>query len=141
MHNDPSNLTAAVAAALGRRPRKSSCDDRLLLQKGCYILNKWGFGPFYRFNMFVRGPYSPDLGEDLGELKSIGSETEVPADRIYDLSQILKKGTRFVEAYTTIMLVKSNNPGVDNGAIFDKALSIKPHLKMELMEASLSLLV
>lgn len=110
------------------------------MQKGCYILNRWGYGPEYRYNLYIRGPYSPDLADDYYELNRIGEFTDVPAERIEELSTIMSKGIGYTEAYTTVLIVKQNNPDRTNEELLKKALDVKPHLKKEVMEVWQSVL-
>ena len=140
MHNDPSSLIVAVSKALGRRLYKNRFNDRLLMQKGCYILNSWGFGPFYRFGLYIRGPYSSDLADDYYEMTNYAKTTKVPDEVIDNLSNILSKGIDYTEAYATVLLVKNNNPNKSREEILKKSVAIKPHLKGEVTEACLSIL-
>lgn len=64
MKGETLDLFKAVAAACGHDLKVNEFDDRLTLQRGCYILNSWGFGPFYYFDMYMRGPYSSNLAEE-----------------------------------------------------------------------------
>lgn len=145
MHKmDAGNLICAVSKAVKHELDVEKFDDRLAMQKGCYILNNWGYGPEYRYRLYIRGPYSSELADDYYELsKKSGSapvSTTVPSNDIDKLSKIFDKGLKFVEAYATVMLVKTNNPDVSSDEVRDTALSIKPHLKAEVMEASSLLL-
>ena len=140
MHNNPSSLIVAISKALDRSLNKGRFNDRLLMQKGCYILNRWGYGPEYKYSLYIRGPYSSELADDYYELRYIGDTTDVPEDKISELSAIMKKGVEYTEAYATVMLVKENNPGRSNEEILSKSLAIKPHLNKEVREACLSVL-
>ena len=140
MHHDPSMLIAAVSKALGRKLDKNRFNDRLIMQKGCYILNRWGYGPEYRYGLYIRGPYSSELADDYYGMEVSNGPTDVPNHVIDELSGILKKGIGYTEAYATVLLVKENNPTRDNETIMNKALSIKPRLKSEVMEACSSIL-
>ena len=140
MHNNPSNLIVAVSEALGRRLDKRKFMDRLIMQKGCYILNSWGFGPFYKYRLYIRGPYSSELADDYYEIKRLNNSTDIPVDAIDELSKILSKGVDYTEAYATVLLVKRNNPDRSNADILKKSMEIKPHLKNEVREACSSIL-
>ena len=140
VHNDPSNLIVAISRAMNRKLNKNRFDDRLLMQKGCYILNSWGFGPKYRYSLYIRGPYSSELADDYFEMTSPGKVTDVPEEAIHHLSEIMTKGIEFTEAYATVLLIKNNNPGKSNNDIFNRALEIKPHLKKEIVEVCPSIL-
>lgn len=140
MHNDPSNLIVAVSKALGRKLDRGKFNDRLLMQKGCYILNSWGYGPYYRYGLYIRGPYSSELADDYYEIDRLSNSTTVPSEAILKLSEIMGKGIGYTEAYATVLLVKRNNPGRSDKEIFDKSLDIKPHLEKEITEACASIL-
>jgi uncharacterized protein YwgA len=64
VHDGADELISAVAKALGRKLSVTNFRDRLLMQKGCFILNEMGIGPIYSFRMYIRGPYSSDLADD-----------------------------------------------------------------------------
>lgn len=42
--------------------------DRLISQKVQYFAQIFGVSPEYNFNLYLRGPYSPDLANDLYEI-------------------------------------------------------------------------
>ena len=139
MHHDPSKLIVAISRAMNGKLDIDQFKDRLLIQKGCYILNRWGFGPFYEYEMYIRGPFSSELADDYYELNSIGNETDVSEDAIDKLSEILERGVFYTEAYATVLLIKTNNPGKDMDEVVGKTLDIKPHLKRQIIEASVCL--
>lgn len=142
MDNDIRRLFAAVATAIGHDLKVGKFDDRLSLQKGCYILNSWGYGPFFKFNMYIHGPYSSSLADEYYRIGDITfTETDVPADRVEDLSHIFEKGLPYAEAYATLMMIRNNSPGASYDGIIKRANELKPHLKEEIEEASASLLV
>ena len=140
MHNDPSNLIAAVYEAKGRKLNKNKFNDHFYLQKGCYILNRWGYGPEYSYRLFVKGPYSPELADDINKIGKTIGVTNIPSEAIHDLSLILKRGFRYTEAYTTVMMVIQNNPDRSDEVILKKALDISPRLSREIEEAYQSIM-
>jgi hypothetical protein len=136
MNNDPRNLFAAVKKATGKKLNIDKFNDRLMIQKGCYILNRWGYGPIYKYGLYIRGPYSSDLAHDYYDLGGfVGEYTDVPESVISDLSEIIGKGVRYAEAYSTILLVRENNPTKSPEYVLKKTLDIKPHLDAEVREA------
>ena len=135
MHNNPSNLIVAVSKALNRSLDKNRSDDRLLIQRGCYILNSWGYGPSYRYSLYIRGPYSSELADDYYDMRGLGNYTNIPDEAIRNLSAIMNKGIGFTEAYATVLMIKKDNPNRTNDEIYRKALDIKPRLKKEITEA------
>ena len=107
-----------------------------MMQRGCFILNSWGYGPYYRYNLFVRGPFSEELAEDYCEMKNYGNQTNVPDEIINNLSAIMNKGIDYAEAYVILLSVKENNPGRTNDEILNRVLEIKPRLRTKFMEIS-----
>ena len=142
MYDDSRKLLAAVSKAVGHGLNVNDFDDRLTMQKGCYILNSWGFGPMYRFSLYIRGPYSSELADDYYSLgNDVGEITDVPDEAVERLSEIFGKGLGYAEAYATVLLVKNNSPGASYDSIHRRALELKPHLSNEVKEACASLLV
>lgn len=142
MHYNPSSLIAAVSKACGYSPDVEEFSDRLTVQKGCYILNSWGYEPVYRYDPYIRGPYSKELAEDCFEIRDDVSEnTNVLERDFFRLKELYAKGLPYVEAYSTVLLLKNNNPNVASNKILDRALELKPHIEKEVREACASLLV
>lgn len=141
MNNDVRRLFAAVATAIGRDLKIDVFDDRLSLQKGCYILNAWGYGPSFKFNMYVHGPYSSSLADQYYKIGDITfRETNIPEKAIRDLHDVFSKGLPYVESYATLMMIRDNSPNATYEGIIKRALELKPHLKKQIEEASASLL-
>ncbi len=142
MHNDSRKLLAAVSKAVDHRLNVNDFNDRLTMQKGCYILNSWGYGPRYRYGLYIRGPYSRELADDYYSLgNDIDVDTDVPDEVVARLHAIFDKGIEFAEAYATVLLVIDSSPGASHESIHRRALEIKPHLEREVEEACASLLV
>ena len=141
MHHDPRDIIAAVAKAAGHKLNVDHFDDRLTMQKGCYILNCWGYGPRYSFNLYIHGPYSRELADDYYELGNFtGEETDIPEEIVEKLGSIFSEGLRYVEAYATVLLVKNNNPGASADRIRERSLELKPKLENEVKKAASYLL-
>lgn len=141
MHYDPSNLIVAVSKACGHFPDVEKFSDRLAMQKGCYILNSWGYEPVYRYSLYIRGPYSSELADDYYEMHGkVSGDTDVSESDLSVLKELYTKGLPYVEAYATVLLLKNSNPNVASNKILDRALELKPHLEKEVKEACASLL-
>ena len=56
--------------ALGLALRLDSFQDRMALQKMIYLCQQAGVHLGYRYNWYLRGPYSPDLTRDAFDLKA-----------------------------------------------------------------------
>ena len=52
---------------------------RLVSQKVQYLAQVFGVTPNYPFNLYVRGPYSPDLAHDLYRIQSQGLKPDTSA--------------------------------------------------------------
>ena len=141
MHHDPRSMIAAVARAAGHEPDVKKFDDRLTMQKGCYILNCWDYGPKYSFSLYIHGPYSSELADDYYELGAFSDgETDIPDEIIEKLRDIFNDGLGYVEAYATVLLVKNNSPGASSDRICERSIEIKPHLEKEVKKAAACLL-
>jgi len=138
---DTSDLLTAVAIACGRDLKVGEFDDRLTLQKGCYILNSWGYGPRYHFNMYIRGPYSSVLAKEHYKYGTIaGRETDVPEEALSRLAEIFSKGIGYAEAYATVLMIRSNSKDASKEDVLKRAMDLKPRLKAEVAEAAACLL-
>lgn len=134
------NLISAVAKAMGKKKLNvDNFKDRLLMQKGCFILNEKGVCPRYNFGMYIRGPYSRELADDYYELleKGISYETDVKSELIDEVSDLMSKGAPFVEAYATLLLALKHNPKMKEKAeLMEFVINIKPHLEEKIKEAA-----
>lgn len=141
MHYNPSSLIIAVSKACEHFPDVEKFSDRLAMQKGCYILNSWGYEPIYRYSLYIRGPYSSELADDYYEMRGeISGDTDVSERDLSRLKELYNKGLPYVEAYATVLLLKNSNPNVASNKILDRALELKPRLEKEVREACASLL-
>ncbi len=141
MHSDSRNLLSAVSMSAGRELDPSDFEDGLVFQKGCYILNCWGYGPEYHYSLYIRGPYSHDLADDIEELGGgIGADTDVSDADLDRLRGILDRDPDYAVAYTTVLLVKNYSPRATNERIRGRAIEIKPYLEAEIDECCASLL-
>lgn len=59
----------------------STLNNRIKCQKMIYLSSRLGISPRYFFNLYIHGPYSPDLASDLYELSDRFAEV-VPAEFI-----------------------------------------------------------
>ncbi|MCL2890868.1 MAG: hypothetical protein FWF40_03130 [Methanomassiliicoccaceae archaeon] len=117
-------------------------DDRLLLQKSMFLLNRMNVAPFYNFSMYVRGPYSSGFAKDYYAIRdSEGNEyqnaqpLEIDDRKASELSGIISRGRKFMEALTTLISVLDYNPGTKHDRVIEITREIKPGLKSEIAEA------
>jgi hypothetical protein len=124
----------------GQPPRMDSKEARIRLQKLVYLLKVGGYPPAqkFEFNMYVNGPYSPDLAEVYYAFENPGLATAEPAkdipDRLVaDIAAADANGVDFLEALATaIDLAKSGQrQGMGTSPLgkgLEWAKSIKPHI-------------
>ncbi|MFH1106963.1 MAG: hypothetical protein V1787_03635 [Candidatus Micrarchaeota archaeon] len=63
----PESLEKALAClrVAGLNPKIGSFSDRLVIQKGTFLLQKLGVKLGYQFNLYIHGPYSKALTDEL----------------------------------------------------------------------------
>lgn len=130
-------LMAAVTKALGRDLDSGCFEDRLLVQKGCFILNRWGYTPMYTYDLAVRGPYSRELTEDYEAAGTVdaATPTSVSDEDVFRLREIMGNGPGYLEAYATLLAIDGYNPGISRSRMLELALSAKPELDTEIRAA------
>ncbi len=69
-------LLAKSFEAVGIELRTDNFDNRLILQKAVYILQQAGIQLGYRYGWYLRGPYSPELTNDVFSVLKEGEEAE-----------------------------------------------------------------
>lgn len=107
-------------------------NDRLLAQKGVYLLNLARVGPVYNFTRYIRGPYSRDLADAYYKIseKNIAPEhINIPEDVKSDLKYILAQGLEYTEALATILVVAETNRNISGKELIETTIRLKPHLK------------
>jgi uncharacterized protein YwgA len=132
-------LISAVAEAWGKELKIGNFNDRLVMQKGCFLLNEMGVLPKYDFGLYIRGPYSSELADDYYELMKSASHTtvmDVDGKHVDSLSEIMKKGVPYMEAYSTLILARKYNPRMSGDELEAFVINMKPTLKKEIKEAS-----
>lgn len=120
--------------ATGRRFDPRTFAGRLRIQKAVYLLKALGHpvARHYCYNMYLRGPYSPQLTQDYYRLV----ETDVrPEDVGIDprmlsvVNDAVRAGDSFLEAAATVhSIYKTNAPVGDREDILRMARSLKPQL-------------
>ncbi|MHA1731449.1 MAG: hypothetical protein ACTSU5_05875 [Promethearchaeota archaeon] len=63
-----------------REELMNNFSNRLVLQKTIYLIQKLGFDLGYRFNWYLRGPYSPSLAADGFYIESLLEERQENLD-------------------------------------------------------------
>lgn len=60
-----------------RSGKVDSLVERIRSQKIHYLAQQFGIVPAYSYNLYIRGPYSPDLAYDLYQIKNNSIEAEI----------------------------------------------------------------
>lgn len=130
------SIARALRTISGKTGRSFSMDNkpgRFAIQKTVYLLRKLGYAPAmkYIYNIYLNGPYSPDLAEvyyalnDSG-LQSVSPATDLPTKTIAIVAEALKGSPDFLEGLTTCI------DGIATSGSAQQALawsrSIKPHI-------------
>lgn len=103
-------------------------ENRLKLQKYVYLASYFGLDMDYRYNMYLRGPYSPGLAEDYYTLGSSGFESPLaalPDDFNHDafMNLVNGKDSAWLEIAATILsLRKSFN---DRTCLLERTVNMK----------------
>lgn len=133
------DLFAAIEKAIGRGLTRETPGDCGLIQDGCYLLNRWGYGPFYTYDSFVRGPYSTELAYDFRDRKVAGDCSRIPDDAIRRLSGIIGHGQGYLEAYSSLLLMIELCPEAPIDLLVKRLQEISPRISDQIMEVSASI--
>lgn len=136
---DIEDLFAAIEKAIGRGLTRETPGDCRIVQDGCYLLNKWGYGPFYTYDSFVRGPCSIKLIGDFRNRKGAGDSGRIPDDAIRRLSEITGRGQEYLEAYSSLLLMIELCPGASMDLVVKRLQEISPRISDQITEASASI--
>ena len=124
----------AIAAATGKTFTMTDEAGRFKIQKAVCLLQRLGYPPAQRFdfNIYLKGPYSPDLTacyyalEDDG-IRAAGEAVDIPPATLAILIEALRKSPAFLEGVTTLLDVNLQTRHLP--AALARARAIKPHLE------------
>ena len=125
--------------------------NRLLLQKATYLAQAFGVRLGYRYNWYLKGPYSPELtrdyfelaatteipnayrlnGETVERLKTLGAKTNPPVG--VDLAR-----EEWLELLASLHYLQTTL-GIDRVGAAARIRSVKPHLSKYLKAGHLAL--
>lgn len=83
-------------------------DHRIKLQKYVYLAREFGWNHQYRYNIYVRGPYSRNLADDYYNLKEVRSVDLPLMDLDSFKEMVINKDTAWLEVATTLLSVYKN---------------------------------
>ncbi|GBE17519.1 hypothetical protein BMS3Abin16_00102 [archaeon BMS3Abin16] len=114
-------------------------NNRLKLQKLVYLAEaqgiKLGYGNSY--NMYIHGPYSPNLAEDYYKIDSVPHvETVNLTD---EFTRLVKgKSEEWLELAATALMIRKRYPEIDENHIIKLVRSGKPWAEEETLRAILA---
>ena len=127
-------VLSVLSEKTGKKFDPKSFNGRKRIQKVIYLLKAQGhpFASSYRFNLYLRGPYSPDLTKDyydLMEQKIDPSLVTIPDDMIMVVREAIEEGDAFLESVATIhSIYKTNAPAADKSTVIRIARNLKSQL-------------
>jgi len=100
-------------------------DNRLKLQKFVYLAKRYGIDLDYNYNLYIHGPYSPELADDYYHM-----EDDSPAESIElpeDFLRLIKgKSERWLEFAATLVMIKERYPELDEKSMINLVRDNKP---------------
>jgi len=100
-------------------------DNRLKLQKYVYLARKFGFDLGYRYNLYIHGPYSPELANDYYRLNKVTKYVKISLDRKF-IKLIKRKSERWLELAATIVMLVERYGDIGKEMIIKLVKSNKP---------------
>jgi uncharacterized protein YwgA len=107
-------------------------DSRLKLQKYVFLARKFGLDLGYKFSMYIRGPYSPDLAQDYYNLPERGADIPDSFDRKGFLELVKGKDRAWLEAAATILMIYEDTG--DLSWAIERTSELKPQKKERIEE-------
>ena len=80
-------------------------NNRLKLQKYVFLARKYGFNLSYSYNLYIHGPYSPQLAEDYYTLGESAIEPEKITMEEGFIKLIKKKSDWWLELASTVVMI------------------------------------
>lgn len=123
----------------GRYPDLNIHDDRLNIQKLTYILKSIGLPFDYRFNWYIKGPYSPTLASEafgyvergMSEVKLSQGDTQVVSNLKSTFSSDISSPGK-LELYASLLFIKNQKKlSFRDQMLADKLVSLKPWFTRE----------
>jgi uncharacterized protein YwgA len=135
----PNNLDKVIAGLkfLGLSPKIHEYRGRFFTQKTAFLAKVLGMEITYDFTVYVAGPYSRELTCDYysnsAKLDSLQTDYELTQEEVQILEKIkacsdIYDNMGLMEATSTVVYLKSQNPGLSDDDLFLRLKWLKPHL-------------
>lgn len=111
--------------------------SRLRLQKAAYLLKRMGVEPFtkYEFNIYLRGPYSPELAKEYyGELGEEKEKPEITVEKLESLKWFVEHDEKWLEIASSILLIFEDYPDISYDELFSLLRMSKPWVTREKLD-------
>lgn len=111
--------------------------SRLRLQKAAYLLKRMGVEPFtkYEFNIYLRGPYSPELAKEYyGELGEEKEKPEITVEKLESLKWFVEHDEKWLEIASSILLILEDYPDISYDELFSLLRMSKPWVTREKLD-------
>ena len=130
MSEDADRLMATVSRAAGRELDPEVWEDRQIMNHGCQILNRIGYGPQFDYDIDIYGPFSFDL-MDAFERKGIVCPDDpcIESDCVESLFVLLSEGVDFLMAYNTLLEAYRLSPHYSHRDVKDWIVGNEPQYK------------
>lgn len=123
-----------LADFVGVSPEEVKAEDgleaRLRLQKAAFLLKHLRVPPFtsYNFNMYLRGPYSPDLAKEYYSLEESTPSACVALDKEKEdlVRWFTSHDSRWLEVASSIISLRERYPGRGEGELCSILRMSKP---------------
>lgn len=102
--------------------------QRLRLQKAAYLLSRMGVKPFseFEFNIYLRGPYSPDLAKAYYSGADEYEEPEISQDKLELLKWFMSHEDRWLEIASGILSIQERYRGIGRKGLLTLLRMSKP---------------
>ena len=127
-------MLQTLAQGTGKRLDPATFVGRLRIQKSVFLLKAQShtLSSSYRFNLYVRGPYSRDLARDYYEIIELDPEPRpvvVPDEMLSVVREAMDGGDAFLEAVASVLSIhETNSPEADREMVIRIACRLKPQL-------------
>jgi len=105
-------------------------NHRLKLQKYVYLARRYGIDFGYHYNLYIRGPYSPELASDYYSIKEGVSEEHVDVPEEF-FKLVKGKSERWLELAATLVMIKERYPDISDREMIDLVMGNKPFATIE----------
>ena len=123
-------LLRVLGTSAERVRKEDGLEDRLRLQKAAFLLKHLGVAPFtlFNFNLYVRGPYSPDLAECYYHLEAETALVEAKLDREKEelLNWFISHDSKWLEIASSIISIKRTYREIDEDEVYSILKMSKP---------------